>query len=165
MKRKSVHEDIKISDRDQQMSIGLYRVVYVSKNRIMGKPAELAGEIADILSASQSKNARVNITGALIFNAGIFAQVLEGDLSDVEATFERIQRDCRHGDLQVLEFARAPGRKFPSWSMGYVGRSREGQDLFGSMGQETGFEAKRLEGERIFEIMCMIALEEEAHAA
>ncbi|UZE49005.1 BLUF domain-containing protein [Rhodopseudomonas sp. P2A-2r] len=147
------------------MSIELYRLVYVSKSRIRGNFAEIAEEIAGILLSSQSNNARVAITGALIFNTGIFAQVLEGDRRDVEATFERIQRDRRHGDLQVLEFAQASGRRFPSWSMGYVGRSREGQDLFGRMGQETGFEAKRLEGERIFEVIYMIALEEEARAA
>jgi hypothetical protein len=147
------------------MSIELYRLVYYSKNRLTGKTADLAGEIAGILSASQVNNARVAVTGALIFNSGVFAQVLEGDLAEVETTFERIQRDHRHGDVQVLAFEQASGRRFPSWSMGYVGRSRESQNLFGSIGQETGFEAKRLEGERIFEIIHMIALEEETRAA
>ena len=147
------------------MLIELYRLVYYSRNRITGKPDEVAREIAAILSTSQANNARVAITGALIFNSGIFAQVLEGNLSDVETTFERIQRDHRHGDVQVLAFERTPGRGFPTWSMGYVGRSRESEDLFGSISKDTGFEAKRLEGERIFEVMHMIAIEEEARAA
>jgi hypothetical protein len=56
-------------------------------------------------------------------------------------------------------------RQFPSWSMAFVGRSREGENLFGHIGEATGFEAKRMEGERIFEIMRAIAIEEEARAA
>lgn len=49
--------------------------------------------------------------------------------------------------------------------MAFVGRSREGQTLFARIGEETGFEAKRLGGERIFGIMRAVALEEEARAA
>jgi len=44
----------------------------------------------------------------------------------------------------------------------FVGRSREGQNLFAHIGEATGFEAKRMEGGRIFRIMCAIAMEEEA---
>jgi hypothetical protein len=56
-------------------------------------------------------------------------------------------------------------RSFASWSMAFVGRSRQGQQLFAHIGEETGFEAKRMEGERIFAIMHDITIEEEARAA
>jgi hypothetical protein len=49
--------------------------------------------------------------------------------------------------------------------MAFVGRSREGENLFGHISEATGFEARRMEGERIFEIMRAIAIEEEARAA
>ena len=48
---------------------------------------------------------------------------------------------------------------------GLFGRSREGQNLFAYIGELTGFEAQRLEGERIFGIMRDIAIEEEVRAA
>jgi len=127
---------------------------------------ELTSSVNEIILASaQRNNSPMNITGALIFNAGIFAQVLEGARHNVELTFERIQRDPRHGDVHVLAFEEIPNRGFPAWSMAFVGASREGENLFGHIGEATAFEAKRMEGERIFEIMCAIAIEEELRVA
>jgi hypothetical protein len=140
----------------------LYRLVYYSRNRLAGDPAP---EIDSILDASQRNNAPADVTGALIFNSGMFAQVLEGARRAIEATFERIQRDPRHGDVQVLAFEPVASRAFPSWSMGFVGRSRRDQDVFGNIAVESGFEERRLEGERIFGIMREIALDEERSAA
>ena len=144
------------------MSSDLYRLVYYSVNRVTGADKDVLVDIADILATSQENNADAHITGALIFNSGIFAQVLEGGRSDIEATFERIQRDPRHGDVQVLAFEPSAGRGFPSWSMGYVGKSREGVDVFGKFASDTGFDARRLQGDRIYEIMRSIAAEEDA---
>jgi hypothetical protein len=143
----------------------LHRLVYYSRNRIQGTPAEVPAEMDAILASAQRNNSPINVTGALIFNAGIFAQVLEGTRHNIELTFERIQRDPRHGDVHVLAFEEVPNRGFPAWSMAFVGRSREGQNLFGHIGEITAFEAKRMEGERIFEIMRAIAIEEELRAA
>jgi hypothetical protein len=56
-------------------------------------------------------------------------------------------------------------RGFPSWSMAYLSRSRENERLFAHIGNESGFEAKRLEGERIFSIMRQIAVDEEVRIA
>ena len=143
------------------MTTNLYSLVYYSRNCIQGTAAEVTAEVDAILESARRNNASLSVTGAIIFNAGIFAQVLEGDRQDVELTFERIQRDTRHGDV----FEAAPNRGFPSWSMAFVGRSREEENLFGHIGEATGFEVKRMEGERIFEIMRAIAIEEEARAA
>ena len=147
------------------MTSGLHRLVYYSRNRITGTSAAMAAEVDAILASAQRNNSLIGVTGALIFNAGIFAQVLEGARHDVEVTFERIQRDERHGDVQVLAFEEVQSRGFPSWSMAFVGRSREGQNLFAHIGEATDFEAKRMEGERVFGIMCAIAIEEEARVS
>jgi hypothetical protein len=146
------------------MSDPLYRLVYYSRNVIRGPQADIASEIDGILATSQRNNARVGVTGALIFNAGIFAQVLEGSQRAIEETFERIQRDPRHGEVMVLAFERAASRGFPTWSMGFLGRSVEGQDLFGRIGDASGFEPKRLQGEKIFDILRDMAVEEESRA-
>lgn len=47
-----------------------------------------------------------------MFNAGYFAQVLEGTQPAIESTFERIQQDRRHGSVHLLEFVAAPTRAF-----------------------------------------------------
>ena len=83
----------------------------------------------------------------------------------LERAFERIQRDERHADLHVLAFEEAPERRFPSWSMAFVGRSAEGRDLFTWIGEATGFEAKRMEGEHVLEIISSLAVKEEALSA
>jgi hypothetical protein len=139
----------------------LHRLVYYSRNRIPGTPAEVAAEVDAILASARRNNASISVSGALIFNAGIFAQVLEGASHDIEVIFERIQRDERHGDLQVLAFEAVQNREFPAWSMAYVGRSRAGQELFGHIADATGFDPKRMEGERILGIIRAIASEED----
>jgi hypothetical protein len=146
------------------MEYPLHRLVYVSQNRAGGLDG-IASEVEAILAASRRNNVAAGVTGALIFNQGMFAQVLEGALHQVEATFERIQRDDRHGQVQVLALDAVAHRAFPNWSMAFIGRSREGQDLFGHLGAASGFEAPRLQGERVFAVMQAIALEEEARAA
>jgi hypothetical protein len=143
----------------------LYRLVYFSKNRIIGGPAQIAVEVQSILASAERNNPRLGLTGALIFNAGIFAQVLEGPCDSVEATFEKIQQDHRHGEVQVLAFDHADDRVFAKWSMGFFGQSRQGQDLFGHIAKDTGFSTDGLEGARLFKIIREIAFDEEARAA
>lgn len=148
------------------MSEALHRLVYVSRNRIAGG---IEAEIEAILAASRRNNAAAGVTGALIFNSGVFAQVLEGPRRAVEATFERIQRDDRHGAVQVLAFEPVDQRRFAGWSMAFVGRSRQGEDLFGQLfghlAAATGFEADRLAGDRVLGVMQAIARDEEPRAA
>jgi len=147
------------------MPSDLYRLIYHSRNLIPGAPAQIATEVDKILETSRRNNARINVTGALIFNAGMFAQVLEGALQDIEATFERIQRDERHGGVEVLAVEKVKSRGFPTWSMGFVGRSRKNENLFAHIGEESGFEAKRFRSERILSIIHEIAIDEETRAA
>jgi len=139
----------------------LHRLIYYSRNRIAGGLAETTAEINKILADSRRNNAPLGVTGALIFNSGIFAQVLEGPRGGVETTFERIQCDPRHGELHVLAFEPVEERSFPSWSMAFVGKSREGQNLFAHIRVATGFEGEQLEGERVLSLMQEIAYEEE----
>jgi hypothetical protein len=128
----------------------LFRLVYYSQNRIMGSSSDVEREIEQILAVSRNNNAKANVTGALIFNSGVFAQILEGSSECIEAIFERIQRDKRHGDVHVLSFEEVAERAFPSWSMAHVGRSYPDQELFKSVGERTGFDNKRLDHDRIF---------------
>ena len=108
----------------------LYRLVYYSRNLIPGHPADIEAEIDSILQSARRNNAPLGVTGALIFNSGVFAQALEGPRHSIEGVFERIQRDRRHADVQVLAFEATPERRFPNWSMAFVGRSAEGRNLF-----------------------------------
>ena len=86
------------------MSDGLHRLVYYSRNTLSGSEQAIALEIQQVLASSRRNNAADGITGALMFNRGCFAQVLEGPRPALERTFERIQRDMRHEDVLLLQF-------------------------------------------------------------
>lgn len=147
------------------MSQDLYRLVYYSRNRIARQPAVLAEEIHAILRASRRNNSRVGITGALMFNAGCFGQVLEGPQAAVEAVFERIQQDERHGEVSLLSLAPAPARAFETWSMGFVGASVEDAAEFGQIAAESGYDPSRMTGDALFGALQALAIEEERPAA
>lgn len=147
------------------MSEPLYQLVYYSRNAVAGDEATFAEAVDAILEASRRNNPAVGITGALLFNAGCFAQVLEGPLSAVEATFERIQQDERHGDVSLLALEPIAARTFGTWAMGFVGRSAENADRFAAVGAGSGFDPERLGGQRIHEILRDLTLQEEALVA
>lgn len=139
----------------------LYRLVYASKNLLQGSDAEIAQAVSQILDASQRNNARVGVTGALMFNAGAFAQVLEGPQQGVESTFERIQCDPRHGDVTVLQCGPAESRSFANWSMAFVGQSDAGRTRWEGIAATSGFDLSRLNGDAVFAILHGLVLDEE----
>ncbi len=96
----------------------LHRILYCSRN-LIGDAVEV--EIRRILDASRRNNAGDGITGGLFYSDGCFAQVLEGPADAIEATFERIQCDERHGEVTVLQSGPITARDFPEWSMAFAG--------------------------------------------
>ena len=143
------------------MSENLYRLVYYSRNAVAGDANALAAAVTSILAKSQVNNQREGVTGALMFNSGCFAQVLEGARPAVENVFERIQQDARHGEVSLLAFDPAPCRAFENWSMGFVGASVEDGARYSSLGQDSGFDPAQMTGEALFETLHRLALEEE----
>jgi hypothetical protein len=104
--------------------MSLYKLVYCSRNRIVGSGPEINDELQSILATSRVNNDRAGITGALLYSAGNFAQVLEGPLPAIERTFELIQRDPRHSEVIVIQSGPAETRDFPQWSMAFAGTSK-----------------------------------------
>ena len=143
----------------------LYRLVYTSRNLLKGTEAETKAEVEQILDASRRNNARAEITGALMFNGGAFAQVLEGPQYGVEATFERIQRDVRHGEVTVLECGPVAERSFENWSMAFVGQSARGRVLWSELAAKSGFDLTRMNADAVFTMLHGLVLDEEGEPA
>jgi hypothetical protein len=142
----------------------LHRLVYYSRNHVSDTPETFSSEVADILEKSRVNNARDGITGALLFNAGCFAQVLEGPLGAIEATFERIQQDERHGEVSLLSLESQDERSFPNWAMGFIGMSAEHAERFAEIGTASQFDPSRLSGSELHMLLRDLALEEEGAA-
>jgi hypothetical protein len=68
---------------------------------------------------SRQCNHANGLTGLLVFGAGGFMQLVEGESTDVDAVYARIARDPRH---EVLMHTGRPiaRQHFPDWQMGYV---------------------------------------------
>ena len=78
------------------------------------------GAIQSILQASRRHNARLDVTGCLLFSGHCFAQVLEGAPAALAMLSQRIAADARHGSMRVLSERRIDQRDYADWSMGYL---------------------------------------------
>ena len=143
------------------MPESLYRLAYYSKNAIDRPGQELANEIRQILAAARRNNPPLGVTGALMFNRGCFAQVLEGPRENVAETFERIQRDPRHAEVMLIGFDPIETRGFADWSMAFVGASSTDHALYGDIGGESGFDPFHLTGNDLFNVLHDLVVEEE----
>jgi len=73
--------------------------------------------LTEIVDVSIKRNTLRSITGILFFDQGYFGQILEGTRGAVEETWERIQKDSRHRNIELLGITEIEARRFPEWSM------------------------------------------------
>jgi len=76
-------------------------------------------DLVELLGQSRDRNKRQNITGLLLYNKGIYMQILEGELKDVHEIFNSIQNDSRNTGVSKLLEEGIIQRDFPDWSMGF----------------------------------------------
>lgn len=78
-----------------------------------------AEDLVALLKQSREKNARLDITGILLYKDGNFMQVLEGPDEAVRQLFSTIAADDRHtGVIRLLERP-LDQRQFADWSMAF----------------------------------------------
>ena len=110
----------------------MFSLVYVSSATRLFTPEELR----ELLKVSRSNNTALGISGMLLYKAGNFIQVLEGDEAVVQSVYGKIARDPRHRGCLVLIRQHQARRNFEQWSMGFVNvdnadtRSLPGYDEF-----------------------------------
>jgi len=76
--------------------------------------------VQSILHTSRRHNARLDVTGCLLFSGHCFAQVLEGAEPVVSALARGITADPRHVGVRLLARTRRDERDYADWSMGYL---------------------------------------------
>jgi len=101
----------------EEPAMMIQRLLYRSDSVLAGLAGDIARETDGIVAAARRRNEASGITGALMLSSGVFIQVLEGPVSAVEATFERICCDLRHRHVRLLELAIAEERVFAEWAM------------------------------------------------
>lgn len=114
----------------------LYTAIY--KSRCMGKADSALVE--SILASSTRNNPANKITGVLVATETHFLQVLEGEFEPINATMERISRDTRHKQIQLINFAEIQERRFGDWAMHGIGLFDLNSTLTDALCQEFGEE-------------------------
>ena len=107
----------------------MHHIVYQSY--AVGQPT--TAELKFLLQQSRATNARLHITGLLLYGNGCFLQVLEGEEQDVQRVYARIRADSRHAHVVLLADGPIQARIFQGWSMGFKVLS---EDDFGRL---TGY--------------------------
>ncbi|MFL6448912.1 MAG: BLUF domain-containing protein [Bryobacteraceae bacterium] len=144
--------------------MSLYKLVYCSRNRIPGSGPEVSEQLQGILASSRANNERAGITGALLYSAGNFAQVLEGPLASIEKTFEVIQRDPRHSEVVVIQSGPAETREFPEWSMAFAGNNDTEKMPHATAAFEAVFANSVGSGEQMISVLRDLIVREDAWA-
>ncbi len=142
------------------MTESIYKIVYCSRNLIEGEEAQHDLEIDQILQSARTNNSRRDVTGALLFSSGYFAQVLEGPQPAIEQIFEHIQRDPRHGDVTVLESGEADHRDFPNWAMAHVQPPSEQQSQGLSSMLSVALLSPTTQGSEVLELLKSLVVQE-----
>lgn len=91
------------------------RIIYCSQASYDVSPDELVS----LLALSRQNNARVGLSGMLLYSSQSFLQVLEGHPEALQATYARILVDDRHTNLRLLMDTEVPAPLFPDWTMGF----------------------------------------------
>lgn len=76
-------------------------------------------DLPALLAQSRDNNARLGLTGILLYRDGRFLQLLEGEQDAVRDRVAVIARDDRHARIRILIEDRIVTRQFPDWTMGY----------------------------------------------
>ena len=76
-------------------------------------------QLVELIEQVRSKNERLGVTGLLLYSGGNVIQTLEGAPGAVDAVFEAITDDPRHGDVRVVDRRPIEERAFATWSMGF----------------------------------------------
>lgn len=76
--------------------------------------------LAFLLLNARKNNQALGVTGLLLYDAGAFLQVLEGEGATLEGLYRRIRRDPRHVRVSTLLSREVDTREFGEWSMGFV---------------------------------------------
>jgi len=76
-------------------------------------------ELFDLVQKAQVYNASHGITGMIIYEQGVFTEVLEGEKEELEILMNKILQDKRHHQIRVVRDIPVESRHYQEWLMGF----------------------------------------------
>lgn len=141
----------------------IVRLTFYSRNLLDRLGGPIGERINDILIESVANNRRDDVTGALIFDEKWFAQALEGPEPAVSATFERILRDPRHGEVKLIKMQPVQARRFGAWWMTCIAHGEANSNLFRQHCECGPFEPPLMRADRLGDLIEAVAARTAAH--
>ncbi|MDF7815404.1 BLUF domain-containing protein [Hymenobacter sp. YC55] len=116
------------------MSSSLFHVIY--RSRASSPFAEL--QLGELLTHCRVYNHQHRLSGLLLYQHGVFLQVLEGEQTSLSRLYAKILRDPRHHAIEQLSAGPLPRRLFPDRSMGFATATEPLRHLTGYVNPSTG---------------------------
>jgi hypothetical protein len=120
--------------------------------------------VESILDSSTKNNPANNITGVLLATETHFLQILEGEFVALNATLERISRDTRHNEVQLISFGEIEERRFGDWGMHGIGLFDLNHELAAKLGNKFGVDNGNIRfpstEQEVIELLNMVLPEE-----
>ena len=85
--------------------------------------------LVHLFDVARKWNLDHELTGALFYENGHFAQILEGKRKDVLFMGGKIQKDYRHKVLHRIELDEIDQRLFPNWALRFFGGDQIAKDV------------------------------------
>ncbi|KAA5802255.1 BLUF domain-containing protein [Alkalicaulis satelles] len=98
----------------------LTRFIYTSRPTFVIRPPDVCPKLKSLYEAGLAHNPANGITGVLAIDSGRFVQALEGSRSDVSRTIQRIIRDDRHTDIELVCMEEVSCRAFEDWAVAFL---------------------------------------------
>jgi hypothetical protein len=129
----------------------MFHMIYTS----VAKQEFSAIDLKALLVSARLRNREVDVTGILVYHAGMFLQALEGDEAAVRTIFSRIEKDPRHGGVTVLSDNASIGKRriFGDWSMAFADAYGVAHVLKGFIGLKNGLSLLDLDEVQAMEIL------------
>jgi hypothetical protein len=93
----------------------MYHLVYIGQAR----ENMTLTTLVVLLMQARALNDRHQVTGALVYGAGQFMQVMEGEEAVIKDLYTRVAKDARHYDVHTLAEGPIATRSFAQWSMAF----------------------------------------------
>jgi Sensors of blue-light using FAD len=108
----------------------MHRILYTSSRTDDTDKLGQSPDFTCIGEHAARKNAALHVTGFLICTPTWYAQVLEGEKSQLLTLLEEIAADPRHSNLTVLDTHPMTTRMFSNWTMTWRHQSISNRILF-----------------------------------
>lgn len=118
-----------------ELFMSLHQLIYQSR-----ESRKLTNQdFTDLLVVARRNNGNQHITGCLFYNGGWLLQVLEGEHAQLSSLYEKIMKDDRHQDCNLMYFEPADKRVFSKWNMGMINLEVEKDSKYSELKREMEY--------------------------